>query len=357
MSDFAVGADEAAAFVAGLFAAGGLPSGAAAEVAEGLVEASRQGLPSHGLMQVESYLDHLLAGTVSAAEAPASVTGNGALTRIDAGHMFGHVAGRIGMEHALRNARTHGIGAAAVAHSFHFGAAGRYAEMAARENCIGIAMANSRAVMAPPGASEPLVGTNPLAIAIPAGAHPPIIFDMATSAGGVAKIVLARQAGEMIPEGWALDADGNPTTDPVEALAGSLLPAAGVKGFGLSLCIDVMTALLADGVPGTEIGPMRAEALRPMDCSFLFIAIDIAHLREMPGALAQVDVVIERVQTARQGPGGEAPHVPGARKFMHAEGLGDMVMLSLGVCAGMQRAARKVGRELPDGWAERAGLE
>lgn len=345
-------AKEARGVVAGLFAAGGLSQKAAEAMADALVEASQQGLPAHGLMQAEAYLDHLAAGTVSKADAPVSVKSSGALAHIDAGHMFGHLSGAIAMGHAVENAQRHGIGAASVQHGFHFGAAGRYAEQAAAVGCIGIAMSNSRAVMAPPGAVEPLVGTNPLAIAIPAGDHSPVVFDMATSAGGVAKIVMARQAGEPIPEGWALDSKGRPTTDAAAALAGSLLPAAGAKGFGLSLCIDMMTTLLAGGVPGTAVGPMRGEPLQPMNASHLFIAIDPSHLRVMPGALAEIDAVIEAVHAAKTVPGAPPPRVPGEGRKQAAESAGDHVEIPPGTLAGLKRAAAKLGQALPNGWNE-----
>jgi LDH2 family malate/lactate/ureidoglycolate dehydrogenase len=334
-----------------------MPGDGAAKLAGALVEADQQGLASHGLMQVETYLAHLAAGTVTPASEPAAITTRGAITLIDAGHMFGHLVAEIAIRHAIAAAREHGIGAAVVGHSFHFGAAGRYAEMAAAAGCIGICMSNSRAVMPAPGGAEPLVGTNPLAIAIPAGHRPPVVFDMATSEGSLAKIHMARAADQRIPEGWAVDAGGVPTTDPATALAGMLLPAAGAKGFGLSFVIDLITALLSGSALGPEVGPMRGELTRPLDCSHVFIAIDVGHAREVTGFTSAVDAAVDRVTNARRAPGTAELHVPGARKHARAQSAGDNVTVSPGVIASLRRAARQLGYTLPSAWTHQLETE
>ncbi len=148
-----------------------------------------------------------------------------------------------------------------------------------------------------------------------------------------------------------MDAEGVPTTDPATALAGMLLPAAGAKGFGLSFVIDLTTALLSGSSLGPEIGPMRGELTRPMDCSHAFIAIDVGHFRDVAGFMSDVDAAIDRVMNARRAPGTKELHVPGARKHARAEAMGDKVTVSPAVMASLQRAAQKLGYSLPAGWA------
>jgi len=338
--------------LAGIFVAAGLSRAGAEEVSLALIEADQQGLPSHGVLQAENYVNYLEAGMAQPSDEPASVEDRGAVTVIDAGHMLGHLVAGTAMRHAMKAARQFGIGVCSVRHSFHFGAAGRYAKMAADDNLVGVCMTNARAVMPAPGGVEPLVGTNPLAIAVPAGDHPPVVFDMATSQGALGKIHMARQAGKPIPDDWAVDRDGAPTTDPVAALAGMLLPAAGPKGFGLSFMIDLLSATLSGGAPGTEIGPMKGKLTKPMNCSHLFIALDPAFFRPAADFLSDVDVAVERVKSSRRTAGTDELFVPGERKHRAFQATPDAVTLSPAAQASLAALARDRGVQLPNEWEQ-----
>ena len=169
-----IAASDLTAFIARLFAAAGLSDEAAAEVATGLVDADLEGLTSHGVMLVDMYIERLRRGSVSRGEHAAVVSEHAGTVVLDAGHALGQLTARQAMAIAVDKSRQFGAGIVAVRHGFHFGAAGRYAQQAAKAGCIGIAMCNTRPLMPAPGGAERVVGNNPLAIALPAAGEVPV---------------------------------------------------------------------------------------------------------------------------------------------------------------------------------------
>ena len=220
-------------FVQRVFAALGLPEGAALAVAQSLVAADLEGIPSHGVMLVPMYVERLRAGSVSREVAARVVHDGGAAVVLDAGHALGQLTSAQAVGIVIERARAHGLAAVAVRNGFHFGTAGHWARRIAGDGLIGVALCNTRPLMPAPGGAERLVGNNPLAVALPAADGPALIVDMALSASAMGKVRLAAAAGQPIPEGWAADEHGRPTTDAAAAIKGMLLPAAGPKGFGL----------------------------------------------------------------------------------------------------------------------------
>lgn len=301
--------------MADLFRAGGLSAGAASTMAEALVDADLQGVPSHGVMQSEGYLERLRNGTISTAEVGEIVSDRDATAVIDARDIMGHLVGDQAMALAIEKAKRYGLGAVAVRRAVHFGAANRYTLQASENGCIGMAICNARSVMPAPGGAQPLVGTNPLSISIPTREEPPVVLDMATTEGSVGKLRIAARAGRKIPETWAVSADGSPTTDPEEAMKGMLLAAGGAKGFGLALVIDLMAGLLASGAWGPTVGGMRANMEKPVDVSHFFLAIDIEHFRPLAGFLDEAQEAAERVRGSKRAPGVDRVFTPGERKW------------------------------------------
>jgi LDH2 family malate/lactate/ureidoglycolate dehydrogenase len=306
-------------FVAQLFHAAGLSSGAAARVAAALVEADMSGRASHGVLQAENYLVRLIAGAMSVAEAPVPVSDNGGAIVLDAAHMQGHLAAEAAIGLAIERARDKGVAVVAVRRGFHFGVAGRYVRMAAEAGCVGLAMCNTKPVMPAPGGAERLVGTNPLAIGLPQADAAPIVLDMATTAGTVGRMRQALAAGKPVPADWALDTEGRPTTDAATAMAGLLLPAGGAKGFGLSFMIDLMAGLLSGGAWGDGLGQMTDDATQPYNSSYLFIVLDIAHFRPLAGFQDEARAAAARVRASRRAPGVDRLFTPGEQS---AEALG-----------------------------------
>lgn len=328
--------------ITALFAAAGLSARAAAQMAEALVEADLEGLPSHGTMQAETYLRRLVAGGTTCTERAQVVRDDGAVSVLDAGHMLGHLSSDQAMALACARAAQFGAGVVAVRNGFHFGAAGRYARQAAAADCIGIALCNSRPVMPAPGGAEPLVGTNPLAIGLPTD-DDPMVLDMATSAGTVARLRLAAQAGRPIPAGWAVDADGAPTTDAAAGLKGMLLPMGGPKGFGLALMIDLLAGLLSGGSWGDAVKGMHVDPAAPAGFSHLFLALHIGHFRPVEGFRAEASQAAARVRGARRAPGTERLLTPGERKQETARASGGRVSLPASQAAALRRIAAELG--------------
>lgn len=330
-------------FVARLFTAAGVPGPAAATVARGLVEADLEGLSSHGVMLVDMYIERLQKGSVSRNDGAAVVSERQGAAVLDAGHALGQLTGIQAMTMAVEKAQQYAAAIVSVRHGFHFGTAGRYALQAAEADCIGIAMCNTRPLMPAPGGAERVVGNNPIAIALPTTGTIPIVLDMATSEAAMGKIRMAEKAKESIPSTWAVTAQGAPTTDPSEAIAGMLLPSGGAKGFGLSFLIDLMCGLLSQGATGAQVRPLYGDFSVPYDCSHLFIAIDVAHFCDPDWFRQQTAAAAERIRNGQRAPGVEQLFTPGEPEWHRRNRSGDQVRLEPPVVAMLTRFASELG--------------
>lgn len=330
-------------FVARLLSAAGLSSAAAATVARGLVEADLEGLPSHGVMLVDMYVDRLLKGSVSRNETASVISERQGAVVLDAGHALGQLTGIRAMTIAVDKARRFAAGVVSVRHGFHFGTAGRYAKQAAEAGCIGIAMCNTRPLMPAPGGAERVVGNNPIAIAVPTDGAVPVVLDMATSEAAMGKIRMAEKANKAIPPTWAVTAQGEPTTNPSEAIDGMLLPSGGAKGFGLSFLIDLMCGLLSQGATGSQVQPLYGDLNVPYDCSHLFIAIDVAHFCDAAWFRQQTAAAAERIRSGRRAPGVEQLFTPGEPEWRRRQRSGGNVQLQPTVVAMLTHLASNLG--------------
>ncbi|MCX2889364.1 Ldh family oxidoreductase [Pseudomonas sp. DCB_BI] len=229
--------------------AAGMPHTTAVSCAQALLQAEREGLPSHGLSRLPFYLEQMATGKVDATAVP-DVQVDGALVRVDARHGLAFAAIDAGLGPAMTTARQLGIAALAIGRSHHFGVAGQPVERAAREGLLALALSNAPAAMAPWGGHTPLFGTNPVAFASPRLNADPVVIDLSLSKVARGKVMLARQAGTAIPAGWAIDRQGNDTTDPAAALAGSMVPMGDAKGAALALMVELLTA----GLTGSHFG-------------------------------------------------------------------------------------------------------
>lgn len=338
-----VAASDLSRFVTRLFIAAGLSAAAAAEIANGLVEADLEGLSSHGVMLVDMYIERLRQGSVSRGERAAVVSERAGAVVLDAGHALGQLTASQAMTIAVDKSRLFCTGIVAVRHGFHFGAAGRYAQQAAQVGCIGIAMCNTRPLMPTPGGAERAVGNNPLAIALPVAGETPVVLDMATSEAAMGKIRIAQKAKEPLPPTWAVTVNGAPTTDPSEAIAGMLLPAAGAKGFGLSFMIDLMCGLLSQGAFGSQVRPLYGDFSVPYDCSHLFIAIDVSHFCDVGQFREQVAAAAERIRTGKRAAGIDRLFTPGEPEWQRRQCANGRVRVDPAVVAMLKRFAEELG--------------
>ncbi len=262
----------------------GTPTDIAADVATVLLASDRRGIASHGTARLPQYVSLVDAGVVDPTARPVLEKDLPALGRFDAQNGWGHHASRVAIDTAIERARTSGAWTAVIRRSNHYGIAGWYALRAAEAGMIGMSLTNSSPLVAPTRARTPMVGTNPIAIAAPAGRFGSLCLDMATSTVPRGRIEVAARRGEQLPVGWAIDADGNPATTPAAALGGSLQPlggaeaTAGYKGYGLALMVDLLTGILGDAAFGPNIIPLFSTHDGIADLGQLFWVIDPAAL-------------------------------------------------------------------------------
>jgi LDH2 family malate/lactate/ureidoglycolate dehydrogenase len=331
--------DALEALVAAIFERLGVPADDARFTAASLVMADREGIGSHGVMLVPMYADRLAAGSVAPRADIAVAHDGGAAVVLDARNALGQVSSRRAVALLVERAERHGLASVAVRNGFHFGTAGFWARDIARHGLVAIVMSNTRPLMPPPGAAERIVGNNPIAIALPTPDGPALVTDMAMSATAMGRIRLAESAGQAIPAGWAADADGRPTTDPSAAIKGMLLPAAGPKGFGLAVMIDLLCGGLSGGAIGGQVRPLYGDASQPYACAHWFLALDPRAFGVEADFAVRVAAMRDTIRNAKPAPGTERIYAPGdleaARRAQnHVDcAVPDDVLAKLTACA------------------------
>jgi (2R)-3-sulfolactate dehydrogenase (NADP+) len=270
--------------------AAGASGEAAAETARALARADLDGIASHGLARVPAYAAQLRAGKVRGDAVPAVTRPAHATVAVDAADGLAYPAIATAIRWAGSLVGRAGVVAAGVRNSHHAGALGLFVEDLARDaNAFALAFSNSPAAIAPAGSGRPLFGTNPVAFACPMAGRDPLVIDLSLSVAARGRIMVAAQRGEPIPEGWATDAAGNPTTDAGSALAGAMLPIGGAKGAALVLMVELLTAALTASQAGFEASSFFDDTGGPPRIGQLFLAI-------RPGAVgAEADAVASRV--------------------------------------------------------------
>lgn len=337
-------AEELRGYVARIFAGAGIPPAAAQQVAAALVEADLEGAASHGVMLVPMYVERVLAGSVSRQTEATVVHDGGAAVVLDAGNVLGQLTARQAVEIVAERAREHSLAAVTVRNGFHFGTAGHWARAIARHSLVGIVLSNTRPLMPPPGGAERIVGNNPIAIAFPASNGEPLVTDLALSATAMGKIRIAQATGQPIPEGWATDEQGRATTDPAAAIKGMLLPAAGPKGFGLAVAIDLLCGGLSGGAITDEVAPLYGDPAQPYRCSHFFMAIDPRGfgIEDVP---SRVQKLAQCIRAARRVPGSERIYAPGDLERARRAANGAECPLPQEVLARLNECADKLGVE------------
>lgn len=263
-------------------------------VARALVLAEIDGKKGHGLSRVPSYAGQARTGKVDGFAVPQVSTPKPGVLAIDAGHGFAYPAFEVIEADLPALARINGIAMAAVRRSHHYGVAGHHVERLADQGLVALLLGNTPAAMAPWGGKTPLFGTNPIAFAAPIEGRAPMVIDLATSKVARGNILTAQQKGEPIPEGWALDAEGEPTTDAGAALKGSMVPMADAKGAALALMIEVMAAGLTGAAFGRDATSFFDAEGAPPNTGQVMIAIDPAAVAEgMAARLANMAAWIE----------------------------------------------------------------
>ncbi|MHB1628161.1 MAG: Ldh family oxidoreductase [Bacilli bacterium] len=290
----------------------GLAREAAETTADALVDADLKGLDSHGVSRLPVYVKNVRSGRFRAGDSW-TIRTSGAIGVVDGGYGIGPVVAKRAMEAALDLASQYGVGAVAVRNGNHFGAAAYYARMAVDRRMVGMVLTNTPSAMPPTGGKRPFFGTNPLAFSFPA-AGDPIEIDMSTSVTARGKIIQAAKAGQAIPDDWAVDEDGHPTTDAVKALAGSLLPIGGAKGYALALAVEILCSVLTGSVWGPHIGWMYDDQVEPIRMGHFMLAIDVARFVEWEVYLHRMDEFREEIKSAEKASWTAEILIPGERR-------------------------------------------
>ena len=336
---------ELQALAAAIFARCGMDTADATLVAETLVAADLAGVHSHGVLRVPEYAKKLTEGGVNPQGRPFVARDSGACLVVDGGNSMGQIGATFAMDRAIARAQATGIAAVAVRGSNHCGAMAYYCLRAVSADMIGIATTNALPTMAPWGGAERLLGINPLGIAIPAGEEAPIVYDAAWSGSAHGKIRVYQQRGWQLPQGWALDRNGAPTTDPAAALDGLLAPIGGYKGTGMAMLMGILSAMLSGAAYGTELGDMERGPIAGKDGHFL-AAIRVEAFADAGHFKTRVDGAIRQLRAAKRAPGVARIYAPGELEHTRrTEYERDGIPLNAVTLTDLRRTATEIGVE------------
>jgi (2R)-3-sulfolactate dehydrogenase (NADP+) len=281
---------------------------AAASLSAAIAAAEADGIASHGLAYLPTYCTHLRCGKVDGAAIPRVVRPRPGLVVVDAGCGFAHPAIDAGFAELVPLAFTQGIAALAIYNSYNCGVLGYHTERLAAAGLVGLGFTHAPASIAPAGCLKPVVGTNPIAVAVPDGQGGcRMSIDQSASVVAKSEIMRRQRAGQTIPEGWAFGPDGKPTTDPSLALQGTMAPSGGYKGVGIALLVEILAAAASGAVLSRDASPFSGTAGGPPRTGQFFIAIDAAATSGDRFA----ESVAELVAAIDDQPGG---HVPGRKR-------------------------------------------
>jgi LDH2 family malate/lactate/ureidoglycolate dehydrogenase len=294
----------------------GLSEEDARVVAWALVAANLEGIDTHGVSRLALYAHRVKAGLAAACPTLHWSHPAPAIALLDADNALGPVAAMAAMNEAVRLARLQGVGMVTVAHTNHAAALSAYAERAAEQGCLALMVCNTPPAMPPWGGREAFLGTNPLTFVAPGPTadDAPVIVDMATSLVARGNIIMAARQGQPIPVGWAVDAEGNPTTNAQAALSGSVLPMAGAKGYALALMIEILSATLSGSGWGPHVHSPYNDWQNPTDSGLWCLAINIGALMSADEYATRLGGLLQAIRNAPAAPGQQI-RIPGERRM------------------------------------------
>src|ERR1017187_2053401 len=287
--------------------------------ARALIDADLHGVSTHGISRLNIYLQRIEKGLIDP-KAEISIRRNGgSVLALDAGNGLGQVQAMKALGMLLPLAKENGVAAATIQNSQHFGALSYYCNRAAGEGMILLAMTNCEPAMSPAGGYEAFFGTNPIAASFPTGKSFHVKIDLATSIVARGNIIAAQKKNQRIPEGWALDREGKPTTDAQEALLGTVLTMAGHKGYALALMVEAFSGILSGAAIGSSIGSMYKDLDRKQDVGHFFCLFNIAAFIDPDEFRRRIDETIDRLKNSKKCPGVDEILVPGERSARNAK--------------------------------------
>jgi LDH2 family malate/lactate/ureidoglycolate dehydrogenase len=299
-------------FIARAFLAAGLPADDARSLAELMVEADLRGSDTHGVIRLPLYVRRIRAGGVNAKPDIRVISDRPSAALIDGDNGMGHLVMRRAAELAIAKAKTTGVGWVGARMSNHAGPAALYVTMPLKHDMIGLYFAvGSNNHLPPWGGSDSLLGTNPMAVAVPALNEPPIVLDMAPTVAAYGKVRLKAQRGEQMPVGWMIDREGKPLTDPKRAEEGHLLPIGDYKGYGLSLIIGLLAGALNRAALGRDVIDFVKETGKATNTGQAIAALAVETFMPAGEFKRAVDQVIRDIRNSRRLPGVERIWLPG----------------------------------------------
>lgn len=349
---YRVNEQELRAFTQAVFERAGLTPEDAGISADNLVDADLTGVHSHGVMRIPWYAGGIMKGAINLRPNIQRLRRRRCSGLLDGDNGMGQVVAYRAMEWAIEMAQAEGVGTVAVNHSNHFGAAALFARMALKHDFIGIAMTNSGPLMAPWGGKERMLGNHPIAFAIPAGEELPVVLDIATSVAAFGKIQLAAMKGELIPDDWAMDKEGRPTTDANTALQGLVSPLGGYKGYGLSLVVGVLSAVLSGAAFGWEMLKVPGQQMmQGVNVGHFLMAVDVENYIDRNEFKGHMDDIIRHLKNCPRIEGVERIYLPGEPELLKEQQYrSEGVPVSGAVLDELRKIAGELGVKYP--WSE-----
>jgi L-2-hydroxycarboxylate dehydrogenase (NAD+) len=306
--------DEIVAFITRALVSVGVPPEDANQVAALMAESDTRGGDAHGVFRLPQYVKQLQSGGINARPNIRILSDRAGTALVDGDNALGHLVMKRAAELAIEKARQCGVGWVGTRRSNHAGPAQLYARMPALQDMIGLYFCVGNTNVLPPwGGTEVLLSTNPIAIAVPAWQHPSIVLDMATTNTAFGKIRLKAQRNEPMPEGWMIDRQGQPLTDPKRAREGFLLPIGGPKGFGLALMIGLLAGTLNGAAFGRDVVDYTVDSNTPSNTGQVIVAVDISTFADVRTFKQNVDEMWSVMKSSPTLPGVDEVRLPGDR--------------------------------------------
>lgn len=304
--------EDLARFIAAALRHEGLPAEDAGKVAELMAQADAQGSDGHGVIRLPQYIRRIRAGGINTRPNIRVVTERAAMAVVDGDNGMGHLIVSHAVEVAVEKAKSAGVAWVGTRASNHAGPASLYARMPMAHDMIGLYFAVGNANHLPPwGGTDMLLSTNPIAAGIPAGVEPPVVLDMATTVAAYGKVKAKAKLGEQMPEGWMIDRQGKPLTDPTRAEEGFLLPIGGYKGYGLALLVGLLAGTLQGAAMGKDVVDFNHDDVTPTNTGQAILVIDLAAFGD-PGLFKHsVDILVQDIRDSARLPGVERIWLPG----------------------------------------------
>jgi len=300
------------AFTARAFEAVGISAADARSIAELMVRADLQGSEGHGVFRLPQYVRRIQGGAVNLKPKIRVEREAAGMALVDGDNGMGHLVMRFATEKAIEKAKSAGVAWVGVKWSNHAGPASLYAAMPMAHDMIGLYLAVGNANHLPAwGGLDMLLSTNPIAVAVPGGEEPAIVLDMATTVAAYGKVKTKAQRGETMPEGWMMDRQGRPLTDPKRSNEGFLLPIGGYKGYGLALIFGLLAGTLNGAAMGRDVVDFNADDVTPTNTGHVIVAIDIAAFQPVAEFRQRVDALARDLRNSERLPGVDRIRLPG----------------------------------------------